>query len=321
MDSTKKYLQQTLDELNLKKDETSKLLSQSDDDMKEMVEEELKGIEEQLTDTQNSLTQLDKKYETKVVDEESGVELEPNIAIMEIRAGTGGDEAQIFAADLLRMYTRYFEIQKWEITPLYTNDNLAGGLKTSTIEIKGKDVYEKLKYESGVHRVQRIPTTESSGRIHTSAASVAILPKVKKIELNIKPEDLKWDFYRAGGKGGQNVNKVSTAVRLTHIPSGTVVECQKERQQGKNREKALSILESRIYMTMKEQQVKSITDLRTSQVGTGERNEKIRTYNFPQDRITDHRIKKSFGNISNVLDGDIEKILKTVRTELKTNNN
>ena len=320
MDSTKQYLQQTLSELNSKKDETLTLIDQSEAAMKELAKEELKNIETQMAAIQNSLEELDKTYETEIIDQESGAEIDANTAIMEIRAGTGGDEAQLFAADLLRMYSRYADSKKWKITPLYTNDNLAGGLKTSTVELKGRNVYNQLKNESGVHRVQRVPTTESSGRVHTSAASVAILPKVKKINIEIKPEDLKWDFFRAGGKGGQNVNKVSTAVRLTHLPTGTIVECQEERQQGKNREKALSILESRIFSMMKEQQVKELTELRSDQVGMGDRSEKIRTYNFPQDRVTDHRVKKSFGNISGVMDGDIEKLLETVSKEMEKEN-
>ena len=178
------------------------------------------------------------------------------------------------------------------------------------IEIKGLNVYKKLQHESGVHRVQRVPVTESGGRIHTSTATVAVLPELKKTDIEIKPEDLKWDFFRAGGHGGQNVNKVSTAVRLTHLPTQIVIECQEERSQGKNRDKALGVLNSKLYTLMHEQNVKSISDLRTNQVGSGDRSEKIRTYNFPQDRVTDHRINKNWHGIAYILNGDLDKIFQ-----------
>jgi len=226
--------------------------------------------------------------------------IDPNVAIIEIRAGTGGNEAGIFAKDLFRMYVRFAENKGYKIEKL----------SPTSVKLNGKNVYALLKNESGVHRVQRVPITEASGRTHTSTATVAVLPKVKKVNINIVPEDLKWEFYRSGGKGGQNVNKVSTAVRLTHKPTEITVECQESRTQGKNRERALEILNSRIYTEMQEQQVKNITDLRSSQVGLAQRPEKIRTYNFPQDRITDHRIKKSFGNIKKILDGNLDKMLK-----------
>jgi peptide chain release factor 1 len=224
--------------------------------------------------------------------------------------GTGGDEAGLFAFDLYRMYMRYGENEGWKVEELFFSENGVGGIKTVTMEIKGKDVYKLLKNESGVHRVQRVPTTEAGGRIHTSTATVAVLPVLKKVEINIRPEDIKMDFFRSGGHGGQNVNKVSTAVRLTHTPTGVVVECQEERFQAKNREKAMAILESRLYNLMQEQQVKSITDIRTEQVGSGERSEKIRTYNYPQDRITDHRINKNFHNIPSIMNGNLKDILE-----------
>lgn len=239
-------------------------------------------------------------------------EIDPNTIILEIRSGAGGDEAGLFATDLHRMYLKYGEKNNWKVKEIFKSENLAGGIKTVISEIRGKDVYKLLKNESGVHRVQRIPTTESYGRIHTSTATVAVLPKVKKININIRPDELEWEFFRSGGKGGQNVNKVSTAVRLIHKPTQIVVECQEERQQGRNREKALEILKSKLYSQMREQQVGNISDLRSSQVGTAGRSEKIRTYNFPQDRVTDHRIKRSWHSIDRIMSGEIEKILNEV---------
>ncbi|NBO17521.1 MAG: PCRF domain-containing protein [Proteobacteria bacterium] len=245
---------------------------------------------------------------------EDGVDINPNLAIMEIRAGTGGSEAALFAFDLYRMYMRYCEKKNFKTSEEFlSSEDQAGGIKTVVFEIKGKDVFDLFKNESGVHRVQRVPKTEVSGRIHTSTATVAVLPEVKNIEIEIHPDDLIWEFHRSGGSGGQNVNKVSTAVRLTHKPSGLIVDCQEERTQGKNREKALGYLKSRLFNLMKEQQVKKFSDLRMNQVGTGERSEKIRTYNYPQDRITDHRIGKNFGNIQGVMNGDLDKILEEVR--------
>jgi len=240
--------------------------------------------------------------------------------ILEVRSGTGGDEAALFAGDLFNMYLRYAEKSGWKSEIVNMSEGNAGGVKLATAELKGAGAYRLLKNESGVHRVQRVPVTEAGGRIHTSTATVAILPVVTKAEMEIKPDDLKWDFFRAGGHGGQNVNKVSTAVRLTHIPTGVVIECQEERFQGKNREKALSILKSRLYSEMQSQQVDSISQLRASQVGSGERVEKIRTYNFPQDRVTDHRAKKSWHNIPAILAGEIGDIL-TISSALTTDVN
>jgi peptide chain release factor 1 len=235
--------------------------------------------------------------------------IDEHAAILEVRSGTGGDEAALFAGELLTMYLRYAEKSGWRAEQVNRSQGNMGGVKQATVELKGANAYTLLKNESGVHRVQRVPATEAGGRIHTSTATVAVLPVVAKVEVELRPDDLKWDFFRAGGHGGQNVNKVSTAVRLTHIPTGVVVECQEERFQGKNREKALAILASRLYSEMQTQQVGSISQLRASQVGTGERVEKIRTYNFPQDRVTDHRVKVSWHNIPAILAGDIGHIL------------
>ena len=299
------------------------LKKEASDEMRTLIEQEITDLEKQKKDLEMSAYDENGSYSDPIKDSdanEENVDIDPNTVMLEIRSGTGGDEAGLFARDLYRMYSRYGEKNKWKISEDFINENEAGGIKTLIAEIKGQNVYNLLKYESGVHRVQRVPVTESAGRIHTSTATVAVLPKIKKIDIEIKPEDLKWDFFRSGGKGGQNVNKVSTAVRLTHIPTGTVVECQEERFQGRNREKALQLLHSKLYTQMQEQSVKNITDLRSSQIGSAERSEKIRTYNFPQDRITDHRINKTWHSMDKVMNGEIDNILKDTKTEMEKDN-
>lgn len=288
-------------------------------EMKALIEQEIADLGRQKKDFEEStLTYDENSFNGSEKDGAgSNADIDPNTVILEIRSGTGGDEAGLFARDLYRMYSRYGEKNKWKVNEDFVNENEAGGIKTLIAEIKGQNIYNLLKYESGVHRVQRVPVTESAGRIHTSTATVAILPKIKKIDIEIKPEDLKWDFFRSGGKGGQNVNKVSTAVRLTHIPTGTIIECQEERFQGRNREKALQLLHSKLYTQMQEQSVKNITDLRSSQVGSAERSEKIRTYNFPQDRITDHRINKTWHSMDKIMNGEIDNILKDTQEEME----
>jgi peptide chain release factor 1 len=239
-----------------------------------------------------------------------------NKIILEIRAGTGGDEAALFAGDLARMYQRYAAKRRWKLAVLDSSAGTLGGYKTFVSELDGDGVYDELRYESGVHRVQRIPKTEKSGRIHTSTASVAILPEVEPREVELKDSDLEVNFSRAGGPGGQNVNKVETAVRITHKPTGIVVSSRAERSQYANREKALAVLRAKLYEMEKLKAIGSITDLRREQIGSGERSEKIRTYNFPEDRITDHRIGKKFHNIEKILDGDLDPIIMALAKEM-----
>lgn len=229
--------------------------------------------------------------------------------ILEVRAGTGGEEAALFAAELLRMYLRYAEIRGWKAEILDKTDADSGGVKEASCKIEGSGVFGKLKYESGVHRVQRIPATESKGRVHTSTATVAILPEAEEVDIVIRPEDLRIDTFRSGGAGGQNVNKVESAIRITHIPTNTVVACQTERSQLQNRQNAMAMLRSRLYAVKQEQLSRERGDLRSGQIGNADRSEKIRTYNFPQDRLTDHRIGESFSNLPAIMEGEIDDIL------------
>ena len=233
-----------------------------------------------------------------------------NKIILEIRAGTGGDEAALFAGSLARMYQRFAAKNNWRFTLLDYNKTSLKGYKSLVAEIAGEGVYETLKNEFGVHRVQRIPETEKSGRIHTSTASVAILPEVESREININPRDLEITFFRSSGPGGQNVNKVETAVRISHRPSGMVVSSQSERSQAQNREQAMSILRAKLYEAQKIAEAKKLGTLRKDQIGSADRSEKIRTYNFPQDRITDHRLKKKWHNIESIMEGNLEPIFK-----------
>ncbi|OGK09051.1 MAG: peptide chain release factor 1 [Candidatus Riflebacteria bacterium RBG_13_59_9] len=233
--------------------------------------------------------------------------------ILEIRAGAGGDEAALFAADLMRMYKRFAERNRWKFEVLNLHDLGLGGVKEAVIGISGKRVYSYLKYESGVHRVQRVPTTESSGRLHTSTVTVAVLPEAKDVDVHLDDKDLRIDTFRASGAGGQHVNKTSSAIRITHLPSGLVVSCQDERSQLQNKDKALRILRAHLLQRERERQSQRIDDQRRVQVGTGERSEKIRTYNFPQDRITDHRLRENLHNLQGFLDGEMSGLVEKLR--------
>lgn len=283
----------------------------TDNSLKELAREDLKSLKSQKEQIENSINAILGGYDQYEKDGFKDESISGD-AIVEVRAGAGGDEATLFATDLYHMYERYAQSKGWKTE------------KTSALsfEIKGKanaspTPYEMLEFESGVHRVQRVPTTESSGRIHTSTATVAVLPIVTQKEVEIRPEDLKIDTFRSSGAGGQHVNKTESAIRITHIPTRIVVSCQEERSQHKNRERAMTILRSRIYDIMQQQQKGNVDEIRAEQVGTGDRSEKIRTYNFPQDRITDHRIKKTWHNMESRLDGNIDDILATIRDSLK----
>ena len=278
----------------------------NDDEMKDLAETELEKNEIVITELDEGITAIK-------IDREFSDEDDMKSAVLEIRAGAGGDEAALFASDLFRMYKNYSLSQNWSISMIDYNLTEGGGYKEVIAQINGKGVYKALKYESGVHRVQRVPITESSGRIHTSTASVAILPEAKNVDVEIKPEDLNIDVMRASGAGGQCVNKTDSAVRLTHIPTGIIVSCQETKYQAQNKEKAMQILRARLYERKKSEQAEKRSDLRSSQIGSAMRAEKIRTYNFPQNRVTDHRIKESWHNLENVLNGDIEELLEQTR--------
>jgi len=238
--------------------------------------------------------------------------------IVEIRAGAGGDEAALFAADLFRMYTRYAESKGWQVDVIDSNQSGIGGFKEIIFEVKGKGAYSRLKYERGVHRVQRVPVTEAGGRIHTSTATVAVLPEAEEVEVEINPDDLRVDIFRSGGHGGQNVNKVATAVRITHLPTGIVATCQDERSQLRNKTKAMKVLRARILDRERKRHLEEVARERRAQVGTGERSEKIRTYNFPQGRVSDHRIGLTLHNLESILEGDLDPLIDALATSEQT---
>ncbi len=239
-------------------------------------------------------------------------------AIVEIRAGTGGDEAGIFAGDLYRMYSRFAELKGWKQEVIDVSESGMGGLKEVVFNLSGTGVYADMKYESGVHRVQRVPSTEANGRVHTSAASVAILLEVEDVQVDIDPGDLRIDVYRSGGAGGQNVNKVETAIRITHLPTGLVVQCQDERSQLKNRQKALKVLKARLFDLKQQEQTDTISAQRRTMVKSGDRSDKIRTYNFPQNRVTDHRIGLTLYNLSNIIQGELFELVEKLKIADKT---
>ena len=287
-------------------DETKSLIrEETDRDITELAREELNNLELQKTTLENNLriALLPK---------------DPNDSknvIMEIRAGTGGDEAGLFAADLYRMYNRYAQRNSWQIDIINNNESGLGSIKEIVFKIDGDGAYSKLKHEIGVHRVQRVPLTESSGRVHTSAATVAVLPEAEEVDVEIVTEDIQIDVFHSSGHGGQNVQKVATAIRITHKPTGLVAVCQDERSQLKNKQKAMGVLRSRLLAMEIERQEKEITDERRSQVGSGDRSAKVRTYNFPQNRVTDHRISLTTHNLDLVLDGDLNEFIESLILE------
>ena len=280
------------------------MLEDPDPEMRDMVKDELAALreeEEKLVSTLKILFIPRDPNDNKDV-------------ILEIRAGTGGEEAGLFAADLFRMYTRYAEEKHWSVEILNINDTGIGGIKEVAAGIKGKGAFSRLKYESGVHRVQRVPATEASGRIHTSAVTVAVLPEAEEVDVEIEPGELRIDTYRSSGAGGQHVNKTDSAVRITHIPTGIVVSCQDEKSQHKNKAKAMRVLRSRILQKMQEDKEKEIASQRRSQVGTGDRSERIRTYNYPQGRVTDHRINLTLHKLPQILEGELEELIDELAT-------
>ncbi|QQY79192.1 peptide chain release factor 1 (bRF-1) [Keratinibaculum paraultunense] len=298
-----KYREYTKAQKILKEDKEM-LQETADDEMKELLKNEISELEE---------TTLKLEEELKVLLIPKDPNDEKNV-IVEIRAGAGGDEAGLFAGDLFRMYSMYAEKRGWKIEIMSSNEQEVGGFKEVIFMIKGKGAYSRLKYESGVHRVQRVPTTESGGRIHTSTATVAVLPEAEDIDIEINPNDLRIDVFRSSGKGGQHVNTTDSAVRITHIPTGIVVSCQDEKSQHKNKDKAMKILKTRLYDKVLSEQHDEIAEARRSQVGTGDRSERIRTYNFPQGRVTDHRINKTIHRLENFLDGDLDEIIDALIT-------
>ena len=275
-----------------------------DKDFKELVEEEFLAAKAKIEETAEELKIL---LLPKDPNDDKNV-------IIEIRGGAGGDEAALFAGSLMRMYSMYAESKRWKTEILNANETELGGFKEVSFMIEGEGAYSKLKYESGVHRVQRVPETETQGRIHTSTVTVAVLPEAEEVEVEINPADLQIDTYRAGGAGGQHVNKTESAIRITHLPTGLVVECQDERSQHKNKDKAMKVLRSRLYEAIQREQNDAIASDRKAQVGTGDRSERIRTYNYPQGRVTDHRIGLTLYKIEQILNGDIDEIVEALNT-------
>jgi peptide chain release factor 1 len=282
--------------------------SAEDKELTEIAESELQELKEKKIEMEEQIRLL---LIPKDPDDDKNV-------IFEIRAGTGGDEAGLFAADLYRMYTRYAEVRGWKAEVIDYSDTGIGGIKEVVFSLIGQSVYGDLKFESGVHRVQRVPATEGSGRVHTSAASVVVLPEVEDVEVEIDPNELRIDVFRSGGAGGQNVNKVETAIRITHIPTGLVVQCQDERSQLKNRQKAMKVLKSRLYDLKMQEQTSEIAAQRKSMVRKGDRSDKIRTYNFPQNRVTDHRIGLTLYNLSEIVEGDLNDLIEKLKIADRT---
>ena len=284
--------------------DNKQLLHDSDPDIREMAQEEIAAAEEELPRLEHDLKVLLLPKDP----------LDDKNTILEIRAGTGGEEASLFAADLFRMYTRYAEVKGWKVEIMSESPSDSGGYKEIICLISGDRVYSHLKFEAGAHRVQRVPATETQGRIHTSAATVAVMPEAEEVDVEIRPEDLRIDIYRASGAGGQHVNKTESAVRITHIPTGTVVTCQDERSQHKNKARAMKVLASRILAAERERQNSELSADRRAQVGSGDRSERIRTYNFPQGRCTDHRINLTLYSLDRIMEGELDPLLEALAT-------
>jgi peptide chain release factor 1 len=286
------------------------------EEAKQLLEEKLEKdfremVELELEEGKNNLLKIEEKLKVLLLPKDPN---DDKNVIVEIRGGAGGEEAALFAGTLLRMYSRYAERNRWKVEMLNSNETDIGGYKEVAFMIQGQGAYSRLKFESGVHRVQRIPSTESGGRIHTSTVTVAVLPEVEDVEVDINQNDLRIDVFRAGGPGGQCVNTTDSAVRITHLPTGLVVSCQDEKSQHKNKEKAMKILRSRLYELVQNQQNAEIAETRKSQVGTGDRSERIRTYNFPQGRVTDHRVGLTLHRLEGILDGELDEIIDTLIT-------
>ncbi len=288
-------------------EDNRQMLGDSDPEIRKLAKDELEALEKESEDLTERL---------KILLLPKDPNDEKNI-LLEIRAGTGGDEAALFAADLFRMYSRYAEKKGWKVEILSSHETGIGGFKEIIALISGDKVYSRLKYESGTHRVQRVPETETQGRIHTSAVTVAVLPEADEVDVEINPQDLRIDVYRASGAGGQHVNKTESAVRITHIPTGLVVQCQDERSQHKNKAKAMKVLAARLYELKQREQQKQLSQERRSMVGTGDRSERIRTYNFPQGRVTDHRIGLTLYRLEDIMQGDIDEIIEALGTHFQ----
>jgi peptide chain release factor 1 len=288
-------------------EESHNLLMESDEEMRELAKAELQSLKERQAALEEEIKTLLLPQDPKD---------DKNI-FLEIRAGTGGEEAALFAADLFRMYAKFAEMNRWRVEVMSQNPTGLGGFKEIIALIEGKKVYSRLKYESGVHRVQRVPMTESSGRIHTSAVTVAVLPEADEVEVEINPNDLRIDVYRSSGPGGQSVNTTDSAVRITHIPTGMVVTCQDEKSQHKNKAKALKVLRARLLDQLMEEQRNEISEERKSQVGSGDRSERVRTYNFPQNRITDHRLGLTLHRLDSVLEGDLAEMVDALNAHFQ----